>query len=164
MTLSLLARYYDSRTDRWPGHQRQRTALSREKLWPVHRSFIAMSGSWVQAEERAAYGIGFRVDTSPPGGLLRSDRRLVWRQREQRQRDAARDRANNGVYVFTRVNASGIRQLKEKQPVRGSCRSNQGSCGVNVWQAKGRGRNRHPGALARAQPPLRRPQRVSASL
>ena len=29
---------------RWPGHQPRRIAMSLEKLCPVHRSFIAMSG------------------------------------------------------------------------------------------------------------------------
>jgi hypothetical protein len=52
---------------------------------------------------------------------------------------------NTGVYVFTCVNASGIRQLREKQPVRGYRRGNQGCCGVNVLKAKDRCWNRHRG-------------------
>ena len=32
---------------RWPAHQAQRITQSLEKLCTVHRSFIAMSGSWV---------------------------------------------------------------------------------------------------------------------
>jgi RHS repeat-associated protein len=31
-------------TGRWPGHRPRRITLTHEKLWPVHRSFIAMSG------------------------------------------------------------------------------------------------------------------------
>jgi len=35
---------FGNRVGRWPGHHRQRTILSDEKPWPVHRSFIVMSG------------------------------------------------------------------------------------------------------------------------
>ena len=49
-----------------------------------------------------------------PGGLLRSNRKLPRRQREQRQRDAAGDRINTGVSVFTCVNASGIKQVQSE--------------------------------------------------
>jgi len=33
----------------WPAHQHQKAIKSFEKLCPVHRSFIAMSGSSAQA-------------------------------------------------------------------------------------------------------------------
>jgi hypothetical protein len=51
--------------------------------------------------------------------------------------------------VITRVNASGIRQLREKWRVRGSCGSNQGCCGVNVLKAKDRGCDGHRGRASR---------------
>ena len=65
------------------------------------------------------------------------------------QRHTVGDRANTGVYVFTCVNASGIRQLKEKWSVRGYRAVTRGCCGVNVLKAKDRGRNGPPGALTR---------------
>ena len=61
-----------------------------------------------------------------PGGLLRGNLRFPRRQREQRQRDAARDRINTGVYVFTRVNASGISEFNVKRRV----------CGSRWWPAR----------------------------
>jgi hypothetical protein len=74
-----------------------------------------------------------------PGGLLQSYHAVTVGERECNQRDAARDRINTGVYVFTRVNASGIRQLREKYSVRGYRRGNLGCCGVNVLKTKSRG-------------------------
>jgi len=82
-----------------------------------------------------------------PGGLLQSYVAVTLRERELNQRHAAGDRMNTGGYVFTCVNASGIRQLREKWPVGGCCGSNQGCCGVNVLKRKHRCWNRHRGAL-----------------
>ena len=100
------------------------------------------------AKRVAAYAAD-EVGHVTPSGLLRSNRKLLRRQREPRQQDAARDRINTGVFVFTRVNASGIRQLREKWAVCGSRRGNQGCCGVNVMKTKHRCWNRLPGALTR---------------
>jgi hypothetical protein len=72
------------------------------------------------AKSVAAYGIGLTLRHVTPGGLLRSYRAVTVGERECNQRPAARDRINTGVYVFTRVNASGMRQLKEKWAVCGS--------------------------------------------
>ena len=51
-------------------HQPRRIIMSDEKLWPVHGSFVAMSGSWVQAESCAAF-VGGSRGTSPINEFLR---------------------------------------------------------------------------------------------
>jgi hypothetical protein len=73
-----------------------------------------------------------------PGGLLQGYRAVTLRERELNQRHTAGDRINTGVYVFTCVNASGMRQFVAKPAVRGYCGSNQGCCGVNLLKAKDR--------------------------
>lgn len=50
-----------------------------------------------------------------------------------------RNRINTGVYVFTRVNVYGIRQLKEKGAVHGYRAVTRSCCGVNVLKGKERG-------------------------
>ena len=59
------------------------------------------------------------------------------------------DRINTGVYVFTRVNASGMSEFGAEWPVNGYRRGNLGCSGVNVLKTKDRVWNRHPGALTR---------------
>jgi len=81
--------------------------------------------------------------------LLQSYGAVTVREREWNERPEARDRINTGVSVFTCVNASEIKQLKVKCAVRGSCGSNQGSCGVNVMKRKDRRAKGFPDALTR---------------
>lgn len=59
----------------------------------------------------------------------------------------ASDRANTGVYVFTRVNASGMRRFRTKGRFAVTSAVTQGCCGVNVLKAKDRGGNGRPSAL-----------------
>ena len=77
-----------------------------------------LGGGLAASGRDAAFGIGI-TGTRHPSGLLQGYRAVTLGEREQRQQDAARARINTSVYVFTRVNASGIKQLKEKWPVRG---------------------------------------------
>jgi len=62
----------------------------------------------------AAYGIGCTLRHVTPGGLLQGYRAVTVRERELNRRPTAGGRINTGVYVFTCVNARGIKQLKEK--------------------------------------------------
>jgi hypothetical protein len=86
-----------------------------------------------------------------PGGLLQGYRAVTVRERLRNQRHTARNRENTGVYVFTRVNASGMSEFGAKRRVRGSCGSNQGCCGVNVMKIEDRGWNRPPGHRQRGE-------------
>lgn len=54
-----------------------------------------------------------------PGELLQRYRAVTLGERECNQRPAAGERANTGVYVFTCVNASEMRQFRAQRRVRG---------------------------------------------
>ena len=100
----------------------------------------------------------FRPRSTPPtasGGVghvtpkreLQSYLAVTLREREWNERDAARDRANTGVYVFTCVNMNRIREFNAKGLFAVTGAVTRGCCGVNVLKAKDRCWNRRPGAL-----------------
>lgn len=91
-------------------------------LWCAgYRQVTASYGNGFTQDHRAAFekhGTERAFIGSPPTGLLQSYRAITLQQRERNQSHAARDRTNTGVSVLTDVNARGIRQLRERTPVR----------------------------------------------
>lgn len=85
-----------------------------------------------------------------PNGLLQGYRAVTLREREWNQRHAARASENTGVYVFTRVNASGISEFNAKWAVCGSRCGNARLLRRQRVESKGAkkdgGGNGHPGA------------------
>ena len=78
-----------------------------------------------------------------PEWELQSYRAVTLRERECNQRHAARDCENTGVYVFTCVNARGIKQLRAKGALRGYRSGTARLLWRERVESKGPRRNRH---------------------
>jgi hypothetical protein len=99
----------------------------RAVLWGGLLASVVPSGvRGGSAEERAAYGIGSRVDTSPPAGCCGATFGCSGVNVSRANAMQGARRANTGVYMFTPVNMLKIKRLMGKCAVRGCCGSNRG--------------------------------------